>query len=170
DDPQLTVRGVPGNTPQRIVMAKSPLPKERVLFQDGMAPTRVYSLDAQPELEGVPHVSLQRWPTADFPSAWFALLKDLGQAGFHRILCECGTTLVGLLLPSNELWNRFLLFTAPKFLGQGLPWTRDLPPNWKDSLRLSRFEAVDCDFLTEFENVYGNHSGLGNPPLAGTSR
>ena len=156
DDPQLTVRAVVGNNPWRIVVCgDNPLPATSKLLVDGMAETLVYSRSSQPQLAGV--VPVETWPAPSFADAWLALLQKLGSLGCHRVLFEAGATMAGLLLSDSRLWNRIFLLTAPKLLGQGLAWSGSLPPTWKDSLRLSRFDLVSCDFLTEFENVHWNH-------------
>lgn len=161
DDPQLTVRGTQGNNPLRIVVSRhTQLPPHLKLFQDQEAESWVYSLSPQLALAGIE----KRWPCEDFSIAWLSLLSELGSLGMHRVLFEAGSHMASLLLSDARLWDRFLLLTSPFFLGDGLRWGQGLPPNWKDSLRLSRFESIDCDFLAEFEHVYGNHTSTRNHP------
>lgn len=161
DDPRLNVRGVPGHSPQRIVVCGStPLSPQLKMFQDGGAPCLVYSRGPQNLLPA----TVQSWPSPDFAESWIALLQQLGEAGYHRVLLEAGATMAQLVLCDVRLWNRFLLMTAPRFLGKGLPWSAALGQTWIDSLHLSRFELVGTDYLAEFENVHGNHSGPRSNP------
>jgi len=151
DDPLLTVRGVVGNNPMRIVVcSRTELPVNLKLFHDQAAPTMVYSRLPQSALSGCEHVQLETWSAPEFAEAWLGLLARLGAQGFHRVLFEAGAKMAKLLLEDPRFFNRLLLLTAPKLLGEGLPWERELVPTWKDGLHLSRFELVDCDFLTEF--------------------
>jgi diaminohydroxyphosphoribosylaminopyrimidine deaminase/5-amino-6-(5-phosphoribosylamino)uracil reductase len=161
DNPQLNVRGVPGHSPQRIVVCRgTQLPAELRMFQDGGAPCLVYSRDPQKALPA----KVQEWPSSLFEEAWLQLLKQLGEQGFHRVLLEAGATMAGLVLQSPQLWNRFLLLTSPILLGKGLPWNSTLGKDWIDSLHLSRFELIGSDYLAEFENVHRNHSSSRSNP------
>jgi len=142
-----------------ILNGTSQLPASLLLFHDGEAATLVYSRVPQNALSAAEQ---QLWPSEVFADAWLSLLKQLGDLGFHRILLESGARMAGLMLPDIRLWNRFLLLTASKLLGRGLPWSRDLPDDWNHSLHLSRFERIDCDFLVEFDHVYRNNSSSRN--------
>jgi diaminohydroxyphosphoribosylaminopyrimidine deaminase/5-amino-6-(5-phosphoribosylamino)uracil reductase len=165
DDPQLTVRGVEGNNPFRIIVTRSAqMDSRHKILCDGEGPTLVYSQEPPDDLLSSPQVQMKQWPGSSFSEAWLAILKDLGAQGFHRVLFEAGATMAGLLLHDSRLWNRFYLLTAPKILGEGLGWKSQIIPNWKDSLHLSRFEVIGCDFLTEFENVHGNHTSSRTRP------
>lgn len=160
DNPQLTVRNVPGNNPNRIILCKSGLVDPGMhLFNDGEAPTLLYVQKNRMHFAESSRVQVMEWRGEDFASAWHSLLEELGRQGYHRVLVEAGATIASLLLGGTAHWNRFFLLTAPKILGEGLAWRSGLPIKWKDSLHLSRFEGIGCDFLTEFENVHGNHSG-----------
>ena len=170
DDPQLTVRGIPGNNPMRIlVCSRTELPLNLKLFQDHAAPTLVYSKHPQTALSGCEQVQVETWSAPEFAEAWLGLLARLGAQGFHRVLFEAGAKMAKLLLEDARLYNRLLLLTAPKLLGEGLPWERDIAPTWKDCLHLSRFELVDCDFLVEFEHVHRNNSSDRHNPGSRTT-
>lgn len=155
DNPQLNVRGVPGHSPMRIIVCgTSEIPPTLQMFQDGGAPCLVYSQGPQKALSA----PVQIWPAPAFPEAWQGLMTQLGAMGYHRVLLEAGATMAGLVLSDSRLWNRFLLLTAPTFLGKGLAWNSSLCKDWIDSLHLSRFDLIGSDFLAEFANVHGNHS------------
>lgn len=160
DDPELTVRGVAGNSPRRLVLNGSKaLPLERKLFHQLRAGTEVYSQSPQPHLAAQVPVTL--WEGDDFASAWLALLQRLGAQGVQRILLELGSSMAGQVLSDTRLWNRFYLFTAPKMLGAGVTWTHNLGAEWNKSLHLSKFELIGSDFLTVFENVHWNNTSSG---------
>ncbi|NLB62539.1 MAG: bifunctional diaminohydroxyphosphoribosylaminopyrimidine deaminase/5-amino-6-(5-phosphoribosylamino)uracil reductase RibD [Fibrobacter sp.] len=157
DNPQLTVRGVEGNDPRRLVInGKKALPLNLKLFQELRAGTEVYSQSHQGHLADL--VSVKQWSHQDFASSWLGLLTELGAQGVHRILFELGANIAATVLPDTRLWNRFYLFTAPKFLTEGSAWKTKLSPNWNKNLYLSKFEVVGSDFLTVFENVYRNNT------------
>jgi len=157
DDPQLTVRGVPGNHPVRIVMHRRSVLSENLhVFQDHLAPTILYARSQNLVLPEA--VQCMPWPSDDFSAAWRALLAELGAQGFHRILLEAGAAMARMVLSEPWAWNRLLLLTAPKILGKGLDWKGGMAQGWNESLHLSRFELIGNDYLAEFANVHGNHS------------
>jgi len=156
DNPSLTVRGVPGNNPLRIILnGKRELNPDLTLFHDGEAPVRVYAIAPQPRLQGLADVRLL--PGTDFRANWLYLLSDLSREGMHRLLVEAGASLAHLLLPLGA-FNRFFLWTAPVCLRKGLSWDTGLGSDWNKRLQLSRFEAPATDFMAVFENVYWNHT------------
>lgn len=156
DNPSLTVRGMPGNNPLRILLSGNrELDPALALFHDGAAPVRLYSRVPQPRLEGLAEVRLL--PSTEFRANWLFILSELSQEGMHHLLVEAGATLARMLLLSGA-FNRFFLWTAPLRLGRGLAWDVGLASEWNKRLQLSRFEAPATDFLAVFENVYWNHT------------
>ncbi len=125
DNPRLTVRGVPGNNPRRIVFCGSrPLSPDLRLFE-GPPKTLVYSRIPRPELKSVAEVRLL--PSADFAENWRRVLDDLACRGVHRLAVETGATLMQNLLKSG-LWNRLYLIRSPNRLKAGLPWRTGFEP------------------------------------------
>lgn len=156
DNPSLTVRGVAGNHPMRLLLnGQREIPPHLQLFHDGAAPVRVYTQVEQPLLEGLADVRLL--PGKDFRANWLFVLQDLSREGMHHLLVEAGATLAKKLLWTGA-FNRFFLWTAPLRLGNGLSWDSGLGNDWNKRLQLSRFEAPSTDFLAVFENVYWNHT------------
>lgn len=135
DNPRLTVRGVPGNNPRRIVFCGShPLSPDLRLFE-GPSKALVYSRIPRPELQSVAEVRLL--PSADFAENWRWLLDDLARLGVHRLAVETGASLVQNLLKSG-LWNRLYLIRSPNSLHTGLPWRTGVEPEMHRVKRLGR--------------------------------
>lgn len=157
DDPLLTVRGVPGHSPRRLIVSRSgDLPAHAKTLSDLSATTLLFSAnDSSFSWSNIPRIP---WGHETFAESWQDLLQKLGSEGTHRILVEAGATLAGLFLPNSTLWNRFLLLTSPIFLGEGVSWSSSIGKDWKDGLRLSRFGNLGHDFLAEFEHVYRDHT------------
>jgi len=116
DDPQLTVRGVRGRSPQRIIVdgrlsvsgKARALPAILVACQG--APPR-------PDLEAR-GCTIVRLPDKGGRVDPRAMLKALGKLDLHSLLVEGGGELHGQLLEA-ELYDRAALFVAPKLVGAG---------------------------------------------------
>ncbi|MGB3185494.1 MAG: GTP cyclohydrolase II [Ornithinimicrobium sp.] len=140
DDPQLTVRAVPGSHPARVVLdptARIP-PNSRVLC-DGRAETLwVVGLDAAlpADTQVLEHrggtdrdavqggVDVVRMRTTD--GRGFApthVLEMLAQRGLRRVLVEGGGRTVSGFLDAGVL-DRLYLTTAPLLIGDGTPGLR----------------------------------------------
>ncbi|TGG92108.1 RibD family protein [Natronospirillum operosum] len=123
DDPQLTVRAVPGSNPVRVVLDRSRcLPDSLGLFTDAAAPTVrvVHATGTEPtEQEGrvkelvLPMGNDQAGAEAD-------LIAALQGLGLHRILVEGGGLTVSRFLEAGQL-DRLHLIVAPVILGSGRP-------------------------------------------------
>ncbi len=124
DDPQLTVRMVPGPSPARVVIdSKGRLPVtarcwrddgiRRILVHGGAAkpPAGVESLIVHPE-EGRPQPN--------------DILAGLAGLGMTRVLIEGGATLVSAFLKAGSL-DRLHILTGPLIIGSGMPGVT-LPP------------------------------------------
>ena len=120
DNPRLTVRGVCGNSPQRIVLAGARLlPRTLHLFEMTSPKTIVYSRIPQPDLKEI--AELKILPRNDFTENWKCILRDLQEKGIHRLAVETGATLMQKILKSG-LWNRIYVIRSQKKLGNGLAW------------------------------------------------
>ena len=118
DDPQLTVRGVPGGrNPVRVVLGEAP-PQARLWREPGE------TVVAKGPLEQV--------------------LRDLGQRGLTSVLVEGGANVHGQFL-ATDLWDELRLFIAPKIFGKSaLSWAGlDQVRN----LRLRSVATVEQDVL-----------------------
>jgi riboflavin-specific deaminase-like protein len=122
DDPQLTVRLVPGQNPTRVVVD----PRRRLkagyrLFTDGTAPTLVLCADelvgrkqrlGQAEVIGVPAQAGRLGPAA--------VLDLLARRGLRRVFVEGGGITVSRFLAAGCL-HRLQITIAPLIIGSGRP-------------------------------------------------
>ena len=131
DDPQLTVREVPGDSPVRVVLDPAGRldPGHRV-FTDGAARTiRVRALPrgaGEGEGAGDPELFL---PASD--AGWIdpgVILARLGGLGLGRVLVEGGGRTVSGFLEAGAL-DRLHLTVAPVLIGSGLPSLELTPIN-----------------------------------------
>lgn len=126
DNPHLTVRGVCGNSPQRIVFGGSQvLYPELHLFDDPQKKALVYSRNPQPALEKVADV--RRLNSESFRENWQQMIRDLSELGIHRLAVEMGATLAQKIL-HEDLWNRLYVLCSPKRMGNGLAWRTGIEP------------------------------------------
>jgi riboflavin-specific deaminase-like protein len=122
DDPQLTVRLVPGRNPTRVVVD----PRRRLkagyrLFTDGTAPTLVLCADelvgrrqrlGQAEVIGIPAEAGRLGPAA--------VLDLLARRGLRRVFIEGGGITVSRFLAAGCL-HRLQITIAPLIIGSGRP-------------------------------------------------
>ncbi|CAN5489781.1 GTP cyclohydrolase II [soil metagenome] len=125
DDPQLTVRAVPGAHPSRVVLDPSGrIPRDSRVLRDGQAPTLwVVGSDAQvePDLPGVEVVRLPCAGHGRFAPA--QVLAALAERALTRVLIEGGGRTVSAFLDAGVL-DRMYLTTAPLLIGDGVPGIR----------------------------------------------
>ncbi len=135
DDPQLTVRRVPGQNPARVVIdPRGRLPRSaRLLRDDGARRVVVTGPDAV--TDHPPGVEVLRLPLSDDRAAPAAILAALVQTGLHRILIEGGSCTVSGFLAAGCL-DRLHIVVAPMLLGAGQA-SLALPPvqQARDALR-----------------------------------
>ena len=131
DDPLLSLRGLEGNSPERIVLVgKRPLFSHYRIFHEGKKPI-IYSEVPQKEIEEIAEVRLLRGN--NFLSHWTQIIDDLSNRGMHRLLVEAGSQLSKLIIDA-QVYNRFHVWVSPKRIGEGLPWalTIEMDPSEKD--------------------------------------
>lgn len=125
DDPQLTVRRVPGRNPVRVVIdPKGRAPMQARCFAEDGVRRFVLRLTDAPIARGVEaiHASLD----AEGRMAPAAILAALADLGLKRILVEGGPATVSAFLAAGAL-DRLHLLVAPVLIGSGLPGL-NLPP------------------------------------------
>lgn len=120
DDPQLTVRHVPGENPVRVVLDPSArLDAAHRVFTDGAAPTLVVhaaGVDARaPGLAEVVHV-----PVDDGSLDLAVLLERLRERSLASVFVEGGGSTVSRFLEAGLL-DRLHVAIAPLVLGTGRP-------------------------------------------------
>ena len=156
DDPELTTRLVPGNSPVRVVIdPQLRLPADRRVFQDARVPTLVVTSTH----EHAPHfracgVELVQVPREDGVLSVPAILAELRRRGLKRLFIEGGGVTVSHFL-SARAFTRLHITVSPVFLGAGRPGI-SLPPihDMNDALRPSvrRFDSGN-DVLFDFSFV-----------------
>jgi riboflavin-specific deaminase-like protein len=142
DDPQLTVRMVPGASPIRVVLDSTlRIPDDaRVLVDD--AATMIVTTDASPEdrrdalqRRGVSVLVVPAGPRGVDPSA---ALEALRLGGIDSLLVEGGARVITSLL-SRRLADRLVVGIAPRVLGSGTEAVGDLGvTELAHSLRIER--------------------------------
>jgi diaminohydroxyphosphoribosylaminopyrimidine deaminase / 5-amino-6-(5-phosphoribosylamino)uracil reductase len=122
DDPQLTVRAVPGPHPVRVVLdPKRRLRPDHRVFTDGLAPTLVV---CDPALAGrgerVGHARVVGAACAGGRLCPRAVLDALSALGLRRVFVEGGGVTVSRFLAAGCL-DRLQITIAPVILGSGRP-------------------------------------------------
>jgi len=131
DDPALTVRGVRGVSPRRVLLDSrlSTPPGAKLFFRDGTAPCLVYhGPDASPaKREALSRVGAEcvEVPRASTGLALERVLEDLGRREVMRLMVEAGPHLAGSLLDA-DLVDRLVVFIAPMLIGdtEAIPMAR----------------------------------------------
>ena len=122
DDPQLTVRMVPGASPLRVVLDSTlRLPFDaRILEPDAgttVLTTERSPLDRRQALTDR-HVGVEVLPTGPQGVDVAAALAALGRAGVETLLVEGGARVITSLLAAGVV-DRLVVGVAPTILGQG---------------------------------------------------
>lgn len=118
DDPQLTVRRVPGPDPLRVVIdPRARLAPDCRLLSTGMSrPLLVIAEEAGPP----PGVEVLRLPAGEGGIAPAAIVEALHARGLHRLFVEGGGDTVSRFLASGAL-DRLQVAVAPLLIGGGRP-------------------------------------------------
>lgn len=118
DDPRLTVRLAPGDSPVRVVLdPHGRTPASATVFTDG-GPTLWLVGEGVPARDGVETVTLA---AGGFEPA--ALVDLLAGRGLERVLVEGGGRTVSRFLAAGAL-DRLFVTVVPVFLGDGVPGVR----------------------------------------------
>ncbi len=163
DNPQLTVRLVPGRSPFRVVVDSTlRTPLEARLVTDGTIPTLLATIERASETrqdafrqagvevltiaeDGAGRVSLP------------ALFAALSERGIASVLVEGGSGIITSLL-CEQLVDRLIICIAPKIVGAGIEAVGDLGiRHMGDALRLTgvRIERMGDELVVEGIPVYG---------------
>lgn len=121
DDPQLTTREVPGESPLRVVLdTERRLPEARRVFAGGPT-TLLATADDVPGPDRHGEAEVLRLPRrAGGGLDLHALLARLGARGITHVFVEGGGVTVGRFLAAGLL-DRLHVAVAPLLLGSGLP-------------------------------------------------
>ncbi len=122
DDPQLTVRAVPGTDPVRVVLdPHARVPVTSTVLSTGPTPTLwLIGAEAAPSSHVGGHVRVIRLPSSASPQDIIAVVR--GQVA-GSVLVEGGGRTVSSFLAAGAL-DRLFLTTAPVFIGDGVPGIR----------------------------------------------
>jgi GTP cyclohydrolase II len=131
DDPRLTVRLVPGESPVRVVVDSTlRIPLDANVLRDGTARTVIATTDRAPAAQvwrvresgaEVLHVATQANGDVDLRD----LLRRLRATGLESLLVEGGRGIITSVL-RDRLADRLMVCIAPKVLGQGIEAVGDL--------------------------------------------
>ncbi len=163
DDPQLTARIRGARSPLRVVLdgRLGTSPASRV-YEPGAPGSVVFASNEAarhaPARFGSRGVDVLGLPARRGRLALDRVLEALGRRGLVRLLVEGGADVHGQFL-EHDLWNRLLLFVAPKVLGdRGIPWLR-LPRGGRmaEAMTLGSFEVekVGDDALLRIDRSGG---------------
>jgi len=153
DDPELTTRLVPGNSPVRVIIdPQLRVSQDRRVFRDDRARTLLVTRASVPTpCLGAASVELIRVPEADGLLSVPAMLTELRRRGLRRLFIEGGGVTVSHFLCARA-FTRLHITVSPVFLGAGRPGI-SLPPihDMNDALRPSvrRFDSGN-DVLFDF--------------------
>jgi diaminohydroxyphosphoribosylaminopyrimidine deaminase/5-amino-6-(5-phosphoribosylamino)uracil reductase len=122
DDPQLTVRLVPGANPTRVILdPRRRLRADHGVFTDGAAPTLVLCGEQLCKGEGrLGQAEMIGIATADGALAPIAVLDLLAARGLRRVFVEGGGITVSRFLAAGCL-HRLQITIAPLIMGSGRP-------------------------------------------------
>ena len=159
DDPQLTVRHVPGANPLRVVLD----PRRRAValarvFNDGAAPTLHVVAEDGEVSGGAGDVRCCVLPSAAGGFEPAAVLGWLHEAGYRRVLVEGGGVTVSRFLQAGAL-DRLHVMVAPMLIGSGRPGLV-LPPieTLDEAIRpASRCFACGVDTLFDLDLRAADH-------------
>jgi riboflavin-specific deaminase-like protein len=153
DDPQLTVRRVPGRSPARVVIdPNGRMPKTaKCLTPDG-AP--VYVIQSPGNCDSCPGEAI---PVPSGPAGIdpFDIITALRAKEMHRILIEGGAATISRFVAARAL-DRLYLLVAPVLIGSGkagleLPPIAELSEALRPSTRSHVLDGGDVLFDCQFE-------------------
>ena len=171
DDPQLTVRHVPGANPLRVVLdpRRRAVAQARV-FNDGAAPTLHVVAEDGDASGGAGDVRCCAMPCAAGGFEPAAVLGWLREAGYRRVLVEGGGVTVSRFLQAGVL-DRLHVMVAPMLIGSGRPGLV-LPPieTLDEAIRpASRCFACGVDTLFDLDLRAADHRGRARSGAGGAS-
>jgi diaminohydroxyphosphoribosylaminopyrimidine deaminase/5-amino-6-(5-phosphoribosylamino)uracil reductase len=114
DDPQLTVRHLPGRQPLRVVMDRGGITPDASRVFDQAAPTLLFSAAARPALAVEQHLL----DPADDPLDH--LLRELHRRNIRSVLVEGGAELLRHFI-TRGLWDEARIIEGEVLFGAGTP-------------------------------------------------
>lgn len=114
DDPQLTVRHVPGRHPLRVVLDRDGITPDASRVYDQAAPTLLFTAAARPALAVEQHIL----GLVDDPLDH--LLRELHRRNIRSVLVEGGAELLGHFI-ARGTWNEARIIEGEVLFGTGTP-------------------------------------------------
>ncbi|MHB8418685.1 MAG: bifunctional diaminohydroxyphosphoribosylaminopyrimidine deaminase/5-amino-6-(5-phosphoribosylamino)uracil reductase RibD [Myxococcales bacterium] len=162
DDPRLTARVAGARSPLRVVLdGRLSVPPDRRVFGQGLPGSLLVTAAGAATAARTARFSAKGVEIAALPGRGGRLapkrvLDLLGRRGVVRLLVEGGAEVHRQFI-ERSLWDRLLLFVAPKILGEhGVPWLR-LPGGQRMSdargLGALEVEQVGEDALLRIERA-----------------
>lgn len=112
DNPSLTTRIENGHHPARVILSRSGnINWDAQLFQDSVTPIYIYT-ENHTLTTSLDHVEIIHQMDTQIE----AVLKDLYQKGYGRVLVEAGPNVTSQFLASRFV-THFILYLAPKIIG-----------------------------------------------------
>jgi riboflavin-specific deaminase-like protein len=128
DNPKLTVRDAPGETPLRIILDSNlRTPASAALFDDAaqnpVLIAHVCEADERIQRQfSMSGVALLRTAADENGRVQLPeLLTELGHRGVLSVMVEGGAKIHGAFITTGTA-NAFALFVSPKIIGRGIPW------------------------------------------------
>ena len=150
DDPLLTVRDAPGNTPLRVILDRTlRTPVSSAILKGGaLIITKSTADEGREEMLRMSGAEIFRIPESeDFINSALTVLLDRGA---NYVMVEAGPRVTSAFIASRAA-DELALFTAPKILGKGPSFSEFL--NYErladvPSLKDIEYEKIGCDILT----------------------
>lgn len=118
DDPLLTVRRVPGESPVRVIIdPNGRLPKRARCLSEGDTRVYVVTTGRKYDCDNVETIQLAKRPGGIDPHD---IVDSLFKLGIRRILVEGGAKTISRFLAAGSI-DRLYLLVAPMLLGSGQP-------------------------------------------------
>ena len=156
DNPQLTVRLVPGKSPARVIIdPRGRLSHESLVWQDDGI-RKIWIVGDGVNIRPLPHVELISLPAIDGRIDPMQIFQTLSATGLKRVLVEGGAETISRFMGARCL-DRLHLIVAPIVMGSGRP-SFNLPPieHMDQALRLpvkthliGNEIVFDCDLQSQ---------------------
>ena len=157
DDPELTVRHVPGSSPARVVLdPRGRIPSDCKCLRDDGVKQIILRVSADPgDIEKVNEAEVIIVPSDSSRISPSTILQALIKRGFKRILVEGGSITLSHFLAERTL-DRLHILAAPILIGSGLPGldlpvVRSLDQALRPRVRAFAFEDGDILFDCAFD-------------------
>lgn len=164
DNPRLTLRNQSGISPKRIMVTSELFFDDKLnFFQNTDGKSMIITSDFKPQnfdiakkldSAGIQVITIPQKDGKSRPDS-YEVFKIIRTAGITSVLVEAGAEFVSDLLNKN-LFNDFILFIAPKLMGQGINLFSGIHPYGLQNsmmLKLGKVKRTDKDAILYFERM-----------------